>query len=471
VANAFSKILQLSVGDFIAKALSFLAFVYLARTLDVRGYGELEFANALIAYFLLLSDGGLEGWGVREIARTGNVLDLAGRVTALRLVLATLTFLLLLSSLLVIPDQGQLRTLLLIFGIGLFAQALTLKWVFMAEQQMSLVAVGLMAAQVVFAVCVFAGVRGPGSLLLVAAIKVASDLMQAGYFAWQFRRTHGRFTLRLRREDRRVVLAPALMMGLSTAMSMINYNFDSALLGFIRGQEAVGWYNAAYRPVTAALALPLTYFLGLFPVLARAYAIDVDEFRRLITHSLRLASTLAVPIGVGGTMMAGPIILQLFGPVYAPAVPVLQVLAWSAALVVLRGTFRHGLTVTGHVSMDLRIAMLSAALNVLLNVILIPRYGMLGAATATVAAETAWLLIIARRLRGVGIDVALISFLWRPVTAGAGMALFLYSATRIPWVVQGVLACLLYLVVLLAVSGKERQEWVAMFVSHRRPAA
>ena len=67
--NPFRNILHLSLGDFIAKSLNFLAFIYLARLLGVTNYGVLEFALAILTYFLLFADGGLELWATREAAR------------------------------------------------------------------------------------------------------------------------------------------------------------------------------------------------------------------------------------------------------------------------------------------------------------------------------------------------------------------------------------------------------------------
>ena len=62
-----------------AKTLSFLAFVYLARILGVADYGTLEFALAILTYFLLLGDGGLELWATREVARGRDISQLSGR--------------------------------------------------------------------------------------------------------------------------------------------------------------------------------------------------------------------------------------------------------------------------------------------------------------------------------------------------------------------------------------------------------
>jgi O-antigen/teichoic acid export membrane protein len=295
-------------------------------------------------------------------------------------------------------------------------------------------------------------------------------MVLAGYFALRFVQQHGALRLRIHRSDVQTVLVPALTIGASTALSMINYNFDSAMLGFLAGPAAVGWYGAAYKPVTVVLAMPLTYFMGMFSVLSATYARDTAAFRRIFFQSLRLSASVALPIGVGGTLLAQPIIVFLFGPSYTPAVPVLKLLVWSAVLVILRAPFRHGITAPGHFGVDLRCAIVSAGLNVAFNIVLIPRYGMLGAATATLAAELIWLLLVVNRVNHYGLNANPIRLLSKPLLAALAMAATLYLTPPLFWMLRGAIACAVYGGVLLAVSGGDRQEWLAMLKQPMKPS-
>ncbi|MBI1750595.1 MAG: oligosaccharide flippase family protein [Acidobacteria bacterium] len=467
LANPFRNILKLAAGDFLAKTLYFLSFVYLARILGVRQFGVLEFANSLLTYFLLLSDAGLERWSVREIARTGDVRGLAGRVVPLRFLLAGAAFSLMLLLLPFFPNDPLLRQVLTLFGLCLFAQAASLKWVFMGQQKMNRVAAGLVVGQMVFALSVFAFVRTPAQLVWVPVLRLASDLALAGYFARRFAQEHGGLRLPLTLRDARNVLGPALTLGVLQALSIINYNFDAVLLGFLAGVTSVGWYSAAYKPVTVALAMPLTYFAGLFPALSSAYAENKEDFRGIVSRSLRLATSFSVPLGVGGAMLAEPIILLLFGPAYAPSVPVLRILAWSVVLVILRGTFHQALNAANRSAVDLRCAMVSAGLNVALNIVLIPHYGMIGAAAATLAAEIVWVTLVTNRLNHYVIQVNLLPYLWRPALAGAAMAACLWLAEPVFWMARAALGVGVYFGVLLLLGGANWREWTQIL---KRPA-
>ncbi len=460
MGSPFRNIAQLSLGDFAAKALNFLAFVWLARALGVREFGVLEFAHSLLMWFLLLGDGGLELWATREAARPGDLRALVARVVPLRMLLATASFVLLFLCLPALPGGPRLQIVMALFGLSLFAQSASLKWVFMGREKMAAVARTLVAGQVVFALAVFALIRAPQHVIWVPLLRFAGDLGVAIGFARLFRREHGGLLLPYTFAGARLTLAPALTLGLSQAMGLLNFNFDSILLGFLRGLRDVGFYNAAYKPVTMALQLPLTYFIGLFPALSRAYAENRGEFFALVTRSFRLCALFAVPLGVGGAMLAAPIIHLILGADYADSVLPFSILVWSAVFVILRGSARHGLNAAGRQALDLRCALVSAGLNVALNILLIPRFGMLGSACATVFADVVWfgasVFFFHRALQ----PLPLLSILARPVLAGALMGAVLWYGEAWPWMARGALATLVYFVALLALGEPELRRFM-----------
>ena len=197
LSSPFRNIFRLATGDLVAKATSFFTFVYLARILGVANFGVLEFAGSVLAYLLLISDGGLEMWGTREAANSADISALAARVMPLRLLLASLSFVILLALLPLFPHYPSLRALLVIYGLTVFAQAINLKWAFMGQQKMSGVAGGLVLGQALFVATVLVFVHNPAAVVWVAVFKLLSDLATAVYFATWFLHAYGRFALNL----------------------------------------------------------------------------------------------------------------------------------------------------------------------------------------------------------------------------------------------------------------------------------
>ena len=459
--SALRKPLELAAAEVAAKALNFLAFVSLARALGANQFGIVEFASSFLLYFALLADAGLEAWGVRQIAQGGEVRDLAARVTVLRVFTSSGGFVLLLCLLPLVPNTPPLREVALLFGLSLFPQAVTLKWIFVGTQRMAVVGAGLFSGQLMFTVGALALVHDPTGILWVPILKVAGDCVTAVYFGRRYIREHGaRFTWVQLREASRI-LPSASIIGLSAALHLMNYNFDLILLGFLTNPMTVGWYSAAYRPVTVALALPMAFLVGLYPGLARSYGAGSAAFRAVMTQSVALMVSIAVPLGVGGAMLSRPIVDLLFGPAYEPSIPVLRILVCSASLVIVRGPFHRGLVAADRAGVELRCAMAAAAVNVALNLVLIPRYGMLGAALATLIAEVAWVTLLVNRLKRHVTDIPLLTHLWRPLVAGVAMAGCLWFVGPSAWAFGAILSLAVYLAVLALVGGVNRRGWLS----------
>jgi O-antigen/teichoic acid export membrane protein len=233
----------------------------------------------------------------------------------------------------------------------------------------------------------------------------------------------------------------------------MNYNLDSIIVGVMLGPGPVGWYAAAYKPVTACLALPVSYFLGLFPNLSRNYNENRKKFRSVLVRSLRLTTVFALPLGVAGTFLAAPAIQFLFGANYERSVPALQLLSWSAVLVTLRGNFRQGLNAAGKQKLDLACASSAVLLNVVLNLILIPYYSIYGAAAATVASEILWFGLSSYFFSRHVMPLNLASILWRGILAASAMSVSFIITVHVFWMAQAVIAGIVYIAV-LAITGE-----------------
>lgn len=458
--SAFRNILQLSVWDMLAKAVYFLACVSLARTLGVDQYGVWEFAVSVAAYGLLFADLGMEIWATREATKGVNIPALVGIVIPLRLLGAMVASGILLSLLPFLPDFSQLRIVLMLLGLTLFLQAVNLKWVFMGRARMAIAGKGLALAQVVFASGIIVIATSPSDLIWVALLKALGDLAAVTFYGKQFISTYQFSRADFRWHGGLGILRNTLPVGASNALGLLSYNCDSLLLGFLSGPHAVGLYNAAYRPVTALLALPLTYFQGLFPLLSRRHHEDEQSFSILLKRSLGIAGVMAFPIGISG-MFLGPAILELlFGPAFGPANAALEILVWSAVLVILRGSYRQAFIASDHQTLDLRCGGISTAFNIGLNILLIPPYGIVGAAVATVIGDGIWLILASMYCNRYVVRVPLLTHLSKPLAAAIMMGCSFMALAPFHWIWQALVAWFIYLGLLWLMGEKEVRYWM-----------
>ena len=132
-----------------------------------------------------------------------------------------------------------------------------------------------------------------------------------------------------------------------------------------------------------AKVLPQSICLALYPAVSHAAAYEPERLRRLGADTLRFLWVMTLPIAVGVTILARPILLFTVGDAFLPATTVLYVLIWTIVPYAVTRYYAFVLVAANRQRVDLLLNVVMALVNVLLNLVLIPRYGALGAAIAT----------------------------------------------------------------------------------------
>lgn len=174
---------------------------------------------------------------------------------------------------------------------------------------------------------------------------------------------------------------PLVLSGLAIGVYM---KIDTLMLGDMLGNGAAGIYGAAIRISEVWYFIPAALVATVSPAITAAKHADESLYYARITQLFRWLAGVAVAIALPMTFLSGPIVRILYGESYAAAAPVLAVHIWAAVFVFLgmgQGcwTVNEGLT---RITVPRTLA--GAAVNVALNIVLIPRYGPFGAAIATV---------------------------------------------------------------------------------------
>jgi O-antigen/teichoic acid export membrane protein len=320
---------------------------------------------------------------------------------------------------------------------------------------MKLVGGAILGGQIIITVLAFTIVQAPDDVYWVPVTRIVGEIAIAGIFLGVYFSRFGRIRLNFPLTRVRYMLKPSSILGLSSGLALMSFNFDTILLGFLSGPQQVGWYSAAYKPVTAGLLIPVTYFLGLFPSISRMFTNNKDEFIETVNRSFRLTAIVAIPFAVAGTFLAEPIILSLFGLEYSPSIMAMQILVWPAALVILRGTLRQSLNAANQHILDLRSALISIICNVGLNLVLIPAYGMIGSSIAYLVSETLWIGLASYFFYQKVHRETLLPFLKIPLIGGTILSVFFLSTPFVFWLIRGVIGIVLYLLVLLIFGEHE----------------
>jgi O-antigen/teichoic acid export membrane protein len=182
-------------------------------------------------------------------------------------------------------------------------------------------------------------------------------------------------------------LTAGLPFGIITFATMLSFKVDTVLLSLWRSSAEVGWYNVAYNLIFTLLILSSGFNSALVPSLSRQYRSDPAAVGRFYLNAIRLLWAVALPVAVGGALLADRLIVLLYGSAYAPAGPALRVLIWVLPALTITSLCGAITTVLHRERSTARINVVNAAFNIALNLWAIPRYGLMGAAVMTVATE------------------------------------------------------------------------------------
>jgi O-antigen/teichoic acid export membrane protein len=261
--------------------------------------------------------------------------------------------------------------------------------------------------------------QNPAFFLLSYAIGMAITNFANYGFSQRFPRAR----MKPERSEIGTLFQEALPLGISSVMVTVYFYIDTILLRPMKGEAAVGYYNAAYRILVFTIMVPVLFNQVIFPVFSGCFA-DLkghfDRLSRIFRRAVLYMGITGIPAALVLFFFSEPLIVLICGDSFLPSARCLVIL--SLAMVAIFLTYPHTsiLVSSGRQILFAWIAGLSGLFNVILNLILIPKYSIEGAAWATVITEVVVLLAALycvwrfARITALGIELYKI-----PVMAGA----------------------------------------------------
>lgn len=430
---------QLASGQAVARGMTFLAVAYLARVLGVETFGVIGFAAVVAAYVLQVVDAGLDLVGMREIAHNERRLpEILSGVLGLRLVLAVVAGLLLVGLAPRLAPSPAAVGIMLAYGLSFVSFAANLKWGFLALEHNGPVAAAAVLSQALYLGGIVLFIHQPGDALRVPLLFFGGDLAGAALLFVLLRRRGVRLPFPRVTPLAWRLLREALPLGGARAARAASVNFDLLLLGLVAPMSVVGLYSALSRLILLLREIGELYYLPLFPGLARAAKETAERFASVAHAGLRYAGVIIFPLAVGGCLTGHELLALLFGREYAGGGPALCLLLAAAVVMMLTGAFRLALVAYGRHGTVLKVILAGAAVNVVMNLLLTPRYFIVGAALSVLFSE-ALILVLAAWAVARSVPLSPLTSVFRPALAAGGMALLLHLVTAWPlWLKVGV---------------------------------
>jgi len=412
------SVISLSGGDILSRLIAFAGVAYLTRKLGPAGFGIVGFALALRSYFALVTTGGSNSMATREVARRpSDAAAIAASVILVRLVFALVAIATMAIIAWLIDKSLATKLVIVLSGLSFLSLAVDTSWAYKGLERNRPVAVSMILGQTLFVVLVLLFVRGPGDVVYVPVAQFAGEvvaasvltmlLLRVGPVEWHFS------------EGLRILRSSGNLLASQILRTLI-FNFDVLLLGFLLGEKPVGLYVAPYRFCFLLLAIAVAIQTSYLPAFTRAAAVGPAALGEITKRAMAFSAAVGAPLVVGGMVVARPLLRAFFGPDYVDGTTAFRLLILSIGLIFLHGHLQNIFLVRDQTFKQMLIIAGGTALNIVLNFLLIPAWGIAGAAASTVAAEGLILVLAWLAVRAIGVCFRFSATL-RPVLAAAVM--------------------------------------------------
>lgn len=381
-----TNFISLSGGELLSKGIAFITTIYLARVISPEGFGILGYTTAFVSYFLLFIDFGFDVISVKKIANDKSIISkYANNIISFRILLASLFFVLLATVIFLLNETLIIKIALLLTGVNLFAQAFTTEFVFQATEKIKYLAIKVVVKNVIVLALVLLFVKSISDVLLVIGISVFANFTMNIWLLNRYTKIFEKFKWIIERKFLKELFTESFPLIISSFMIVVYYNLDMVMLGNIKSQEDVGIYNAAYKIFMIGL-IPLAAIVKIFlPALSKIK--EVDLLKSTIRKYGIMMFSSGVLIASVLYFSADQSVSIIFGSEYTNAVIPLMILALNILVISVNVFFGNPLTVWGKQKVYAIAITFGAIANIILNILLIPKYSYNGAAIATLLSE------------------------------------------------------------------------------------
>ena len=370
-----------------------ITFPYAARVLMPDGIGTVNFLNSIISYIVLLTGLGIPVYAVREVAKYRDNLILRDRIAVEIICLSFLLCLLGYAGVWAlaefVPQIHQDMALFYVLSLSIVFTSIGVNWFYQGIEDFKFITVRAVVIRTLAAIALFLFVKDEGDLLIYGLILVGSTVGN-NFINFVHLRKYIRLSL-IKIGDLDILrhIKPALQVFVLLLIISLYVHLNSIMLGFISGDEQVGYFTAGTKMSHIGLTIITSLGTVLLPRCSHLVKIgDKAGFESIIKKSLNVTLALSLPMTAGLMILAYPVTLVFCGQEYVESIPVLYINASVIIFVSLANvTSNQVLYPMDKIKLVLISVTSGAVVNLLMNFILIPRCGAVGAAVSATLVE------------------------------------------------------------------------------------
>lgn len=419
---------------FASFGFTILVFPYVARKIGAEGIGKVQYIETINSYFLLFINLGILGYGKREIAqyrddsiKINNIVNELLSILCITTLLGSIFYFILI----VYTNNSIDKILLIIYSIIIVLNLINLEWFYIGIENQEYITKRNLLVKIVSGVLILFLVKDQKDIYLYAGILV---LATAGSNFYNFIELKKYTKLKLVgfKEYKRHLKPLFYLFSSSLALSL-SYNLDSLMIKNIVGDIELGYYTLALKFGKLPLIIGSTLIAVLSPRLNNLLSQrNQKEYYNIWNKGINTMFIFYIPCLIGMWLISKSLVLILGGTKFLPAVNIFKV--FSIYILIMGFAVSTGVALSTH-RRDREYfisVMLGSTLNVIFNIIFIPKIGALGAAIATLITEGVAIIIRILLCRDIFKDIKLLNInMMKMLISSIVMGLIVFYITKV----------------------------------------
>lgn len=417
--------------------LLFLAYTQLLRYLGAYSYGQFQFALSYVTLFGVVIDFGIQQYIIKKVSEDrSSAKKYFHNFLAIEIILAAVVYAAMVGIAYYNGYEPIVIKAIMIAGLGAAVHGLTYPFLAVVTSFYDLKKAAFLnfLASVINVTVIFLVIHFQASIVVLAAQQVIYAAMALVLYYRFVQKFIGKpellkgifsFDRILIRKIFVAALPFALLVGFSTVYNRIDVVLITKMLGYTQ----TGLYSVAYKLFDLIAFFPAVVSHSLYPVFASLMAQkNILEVRKTLERYLRFMIAIALPLGVGGMVLSIPLITLLTGTEFASpeqireSARVLSVLVWAPAILFVYIVV-NALVISQLTKFATFITAVNVVVNIVGNLILLPKIGIIGAAIMTVISELSQGIFYFYFVRKKITQYSFFSLMWQPIIAAAAMGL------------------------------------------------
>lgn len=405
---------------------------YISKILGAKNIGMINYSQSIINFLLIFAMVGIPTYGIREIAQhresKEEINNIFSELLIIKVFFSLMIFILYFLLLLEIQELKYDKNIFFIMGIILLANSFNIDWFFSGMEDYKVLSLrNIIIKMITFILIIFFIKRSEDYYLYALFITLGQSLGNV----WSFFYSKKFVKLKFRNLNFKRHYNGLKVFFLSSLVISVYTLLGGIILGIFSTPEKVAFFSRARQLQLVGVTITGSVSTVLIPRISYYYTNDKNEYFILLKKSLNFGYILSIPLMIGFIFLSKELNLFLGGAEFLPAQKPLIILSPLILIVTLNTWgYLQGIVPAGMEKIGTIIQMGMAIINVLLSIVLIPKFFDIGVSIATVAAETVGTIILIIVLkRKIKINL-LTNSLYRYIISGIIMAFFIEIIKR-----------------------------------------